>query len=652
MKFTSELLTLNSAFGSTASGEATVTLDAPSDDIRTIRVQIDADGLEDVSGFGGIHVAHIHGQFVGNASRPFLEQGNGDFFEGDGEKAVNSVLPTLENSDVDGDGYLNFLEGRPSYGPVVLNLTSDQIEAAPEGTPPLTHFLNLAGAGEINPAELFPSGTEFNLDTTYTFDLDDPDQARQFNNLSPLNQREIVIHGLTIPVDTSEAIDDAAMGTAPLGIDLGNGEAFRITAPVAAGTISVALPDFATNSQFFALTDDNTLISFDVSSPGETESIAVTGVDGALLGIDTRPANGLIYGLTTANSIYTIDPDSGEATFVSTLDMPFDGGTISGFDFNPAADRLRLVGDNDQDFRINVETGEVIVDGTLAFAEGDENEGVNPNVTAAAYTNSFDGTTSTQLYDIDTLLNDLVLQNPPNDGTLMTIGDLGIDFDTLGGFDIISTSDGDNAAFAVSNSSLYSIDLDMGMAFELGQIGSEDNLNLQGLTIVSDDDMVMNPDNVIDLEDMDAQSVTFTVTRDASFDSTIGFYEVVDADGSIVDPTSGETIAPGDAGYQEAAIANSLDIALSAPNKGTTEFMTELPGDATYAPFIVANGTVAELEDGDTSNDPMVYFSYLGANSDNSDHVRSLGNNTLGFEDLPNGGDMDFNDLVVEFDFA
>ena len=483
-KFTVDLETLNGDFSSTASGSAEITVNAPSENIRTVRVEIDAEGLEDLSEIGGVHVAHIHGQFLGNADSPLLEQGNGDFFAGEGGTAADSTLPTLESSDVDGDGFLNFLEGRPSYGPVVLNLTSEQIEAAPDGTPPLSYFVELAQAGEINPAELFPSGTEFNLDTTYTFDLNDPDQLRQFNNLNPLGEREIVLHGLTIPSENSAAIDEAAMGSAPLGVDLGNGEAFRITAPVAAGTIQPLIPDVAANNTFLALTDDNSLISFSPDSPSETQEIAVTGIDAPLLGIDTRPANGLVYGIDTSNNIYTIDPNSGAATYVSTLDTPFEGGTISGFDFNPAADRLRLVGDNDQDFRINVETGEVTVDGDLAFADGDVNAGVNPNVTAAAYTNSFDGTESTQLYDIDTLLNQLVLQDPPNDGTLQTIGDLGIDFDTLGGFDIVSSPDGDNAAFAVADGALYSIDLDSGMAIELGDLGSDNADNLQGLATV------------------------------------------------------------------------------------------------------------------------------------------------------------------------
>ena len=109
--------------------------------------------------------------------------------------------------------------------------------------------------------------------------------------------------------------------------------------------------------QLIALTDNNTLISLDVDNPDESQAIKITGVDGFLLSIDTRPATGEVYSISTNNDIYTIDPDSGEATYISTLDTPFEGGTISGFDFNPVADRLRLVGDNDQDFRINVENG-------------------------------------------------------------------------------------------------------------------------------------------------------------------------------------------------------------------------------------------------------------------------------------------------------
>jgi hypothetical protein len=178
------------------------------------------------------------------------------------------------------------------------------------------------------------------------------------------------------------------------------------------------------------------------------------------------------------------------AKLVSTLSQPFEGGTISGFDFNPVPDRLRLVGDNDQNFRINVDTGEVTVDGTLAFADGDKNSGVNPNITASAYTNSFAGATTTQLFNIDTLLDTLVLQNPPNNGTLVTVGELGVDFDTLGGFDILSSADGTNAAFAVSDSVLYAINLETGAATKLGMLDPQQGSNLQGFAILPKDDLV------------------------------------------------------------------------------------------------------------------------------------------------------------------
>ena len=648
MQFTADLKTLNANFGSNASGSAILSLDAPSQNIRTLNVQINADGLEDLTGIeGGIHVAHIHGQFLGNEDRPLLEQGDGAFFDGTGGITVDSELPTIEDSDLDGDGFINFLEGRPSYGPIVLNLTSEQIEAAPEGTPPLSNFLELAGEGEINPAELFPSGTEFNLDTTYTFDLTNPDELRQYNNLVSLDEREIVLHGLTIPVETSEAIDETAMGTAPAGTALDNGEAFRITAPVAAGTIEQKRSTVV--SELVALTDDNTLVSFDSNNPEASNSIDVSGLEGVLLGIDTRPADGLIYGITTANNIYTIDANSGEATYISTLDTPFEGGTISGFDFNPVADRLRLVGDNDQDFRINVDTGEVTVDGTLAFAEDDLNSGVNPKVTAAAYTNSFDGTISTQLYDIDTLLNDLVLQNPPNDGTLVTVGDLGIDFGTLGGFDIVSAVEGDNTAFAVSNTTLYSIDLDTGAAESLGEVGSNHPLNLQGLTAVSSEKDA-TPDTLIDLSDLDAQSVHFEVYGDAYTDNMAGFY-VANADGSVVD-ADGEMIAVGEEGYTEAAIANRIDLDLFTAEGEINESSFELESGSIYAPYIVVEGNIDGLGDNDSSNDPTVFFSYLGANSDSSEHIKILGDNTIGFEHALGGGDLDFDDLVVEYDFV
>ncbi|NMF66059.1 DUF4394 domain-containing protein [Brasilonema octagenarum] len=217
------------------------------------------------------------------------------------------------------------------------------------------------------------------------------------------------------------------------------------------------------------LTDNNNLVLFDSDNPTATTNVSITGVTGRVLGIDRRPANNQIYGLSDTNNIYTINPFSGAATFVSQLSTPFTGGFVSRVDFNPVPDRLRVVGGNDQNLRINVDTGAVIVDGTL-------NPG-DPNITGAAYTNADnDPTTGTTLYDIDYISDALFIQNPPNNGTLQRVGSLGIDIDSRGGFDIF-TQNGVNTAVAAltpvnsNGSNLYNINLSTGAATQIGTIG-------------------------------------------------------------------------------------------------------------------------------------------------------------------------------------
>lgn len=262
----------------------------------------------------------------------------------------------------------------------------------------------------------------------------------------------------------------------------------------AAALLSGAPSASAATIRAFGLTDSNQLLSFDLDDPTQTKSVAVSGVNGTLLGVDFRPANGKLYSVSSTNDVYTIDTKTGAATLESTLSpLSFAGGQMSGFDFNPAADRLRLEGSNDQNFRINVDTGAIAdfdpntpgvqPDGTLAYASSDTNAGVDPNITAVGYTNSFPGAPAgrtTQLYGIDFALDTLVLQNPPNDGTLNTIGSLGFDFDEVGGFDILSLSSGNNTAYATSGGRFYGVDLATGTATNLSAIG-DGNTRLVGL---------------------------------------------------------------------------------------------------------------------------------------------------------------------------
>jgi hypothetical protein len=161
--------------------------------------------------------------------------------------------------------------------------------------------------------------------------------------------------------------------------------------------------------------------------------------------------------------------------------------------------------------------------------------------------------------------------------------------------------------------------------------------------------------DIINLSNLENQSANFTVSRDALFDNTVDFYRV-NADGGVTDPLSGATLAPGDDGYLEAALANRLDLNISTPTGQQSEFSAQLTSGEIYAPLIVADGTVSELTDADTSNDPEVYFAYEAANADGVEHVRSSGDISSGnlqfqFEDLPNGGDLDFNDIVLNVAF-
>lgn len=157
----------------------------------------------------------------------------------------------------------------------------------------------------------------------------------------------------------------------------------------------------------------------------------------------------------------------------------------------------------------------------------------------------------------------------------------------------------------------------------------------------------------IDLRDITGlQSVDFVVNREAAFDNFVGFYRIDSLEGNI-----GE-INPNDANITpEAYLAAALDnvvagVDLSVGNQQTTTVEAELEGGDLLAPFIIANGRLDELLDNDASNDPQVYFPFVGINQDGFDHIRLEGENTFGFEDLPNGGDRDYNDLAIQVNFT
>ena len=143
----------------------------------------------------------------------------------------------------------------------------------------------------------------------------------------------------------------------------------------------------------------------------------------------------------TAEAIYTIDTKTAEATLVSQLSVALEG-KFFGVDFNPAADRLRIISDTGQNLAHNVNAG-----GTTAAPNTVLNYpapvNINPatGVTGAAYTNNdLSDLTGTTLFDIDTTRNQVAIQSPPGQGALVATGSLTIkvDPDTSVGFDIHS----------------------------------------------------------------------------------------------------------------------------------------------------------------------------------------------------------------------
>ena len=239
---------------------------------------------------------------------------------------------------------------------------------------------------------------------------------------------------------------------------------------------AAALPAHAV--PLVGLVGNNQLIGFDSATPGTvTSTLTVTGLSAGevIRGIDFRPSNGVFYGLGQSGSLFTVNTATGAATVVGTVAGLT--GPDYGFAFNPVPDAIRIVNANDQNLRITTlnATPTTNTDTALAYAAGDVNANRNPVVTAVAYTNQVPGTvTATTLYGLDAATDSLVLQNPPNNGTLNTVGNgLGVNLANSGddiGFDIDGASGAAFASITLNNgsSALYSIGLTSGVATLIG----------------------------------------------------------------------------------------------------------------------------------------------------------------------------------------
>ncbi|TYR66092.1 DUF4394 domain-containing protein [Streptomyces parvus] len=226
------------------------------------------------------------------------------------------------------------------------------------------------------------------------------------------------------------------------------------------------------------LTAGQRLVEFRTGSPSKPWQLGkVTGLkkDTRLVGIDFRVQNTKLYGVGDKGGIYTLNTRNAKATKVSQLTVAL-AGKFFGVDFNPAANRLRVISDTGQNLRHNIDDPAAprttTVDGTLT------NPTMPPStaqgVTGAAYTNNdLNAETSTSLFDIDTTNNRVSLQSPANSGTLAPTGNLGVNAGPNAGFDIYfshrAQSNHGFAALSVDGAyRFYEVDVLTGRAEGLG----------------------------------------------------------------------------------------------------------------------------------------------------------------------------------------
>jgi len=259
-----------------------------------------------------------------------------------------------------------------------------------------------------------------------------------------------------------------------------------------------------TPSTLYGLTVDNHIVQFDSSSPGtiaKNVGIANLNPTERVVDIDFRPRTGGLYGLgitdagagTTAR-LLLINPLTGTANPVGNpFTVTADATGQYGIDFNPVADRLRVVSRVGTNLRLDPATGAVTTDTNILL---------NGPVTAAGYDRDFDGklgVAGTTLYTINPITGNLQTQGSvngvvsPNTGTQFVVGPLnspldssrGVGFDitpngTAAGGPAYALFDGDTSGNVAT--ALYTINLTTGAATAVGLLGDGSG-NFIGLAV-------------------------------------------------------------------------------------------------------------------------------------------------------------------------
>jgi hypothetical protein len=219
------------------------------------------------------------------------------------------------------------------------------------------------------------------------------------------------------------------------------------------------------------LTTDGRLVRFSTDTPGRTRNIGQVqkGLSGdqSLIGIDYRVQDGKLYGVGNNGGIYTLSTADASAAKVAQLTVGL-VGTVFGVDFNPAANRLRVISNTGQNLRHNIDDATATAPPLAGMTQNDGTLTIPPAttpaaaVTGAAYTNNDLDANTTTLFDIDTMNDTVVVQSPANNGLLAPAGKLQVDAGISVGFDIYSrnrfgVTQGNNGFATVSVLGRYSL---------------------------------------------------------------------------------------------------------------------------------------------------------------------------------------------------
>lgn len=243
-------------------------------------------------------------------------------------------------------------------------------------------------------------------------------------------------------------------------------------------------PPSARPETLWAVTDDAVLWRLKAGQPQVAEQrLPLQGLAPGerLVGLDFRVARGVLYALGSSGRLYTLDTRSGQASPVGSAPPAVLQGQRFGFDFNPAADRIRVVSDTGQNLRLHPDTGALAAtDPPLSWAQPGSTE--PPRVAGAGYTYNTRNDKLTTNYAIDLATGSLLTQGSletaspmvsPNTGQLFRVGPMGTGPLEDAALDI---ADRDNAALAAlrqgGRTRLYVLDLGTGQARLLGTLGS------------------------------------------------------------------------------------------------------------------------------------------------------------------------------------